>query len=59
MIGYERRKQCAGCGGRQFDTILGLGIVPCEIRYECFKCVNLKLNSIVNGDSSKTGAWSD
>ena len=28
MIGYERRKQCAGCGGRQFDSILGLGIVP-------------------------------
>ena len=28
MIGYERRTQCAGCGGRQFDSILGLGIVP-------------------------------
>ena len=28
MIGYERRKQCAGCGGRQFESILGLGIVP-------------------------------
>ena len=28
MIGYERRTQCAGCGGRQFDNILGLGIVP-------------------------------
>ena len=28
MIGYERRTQCAGCDGRQFDSILGLGIVP-------------------------------
>lgn len=28
MIGYEKRKQCAGCGGGLFETILDLGIVP-------------------------------
>ena len=28
MIGYEKRKQCAGCGSGLFETILDLGIVP-------------------------------
>ena len=28
MIGYNKRETCAGCGGRQFESILNLGVVP-------------------------------
>jgi len=28
VIGYNKRETCAGCGGRQFESILNLGVVP-------------------------------
>jgi len=28
VIGYNKRETCAGCGGRQFESILDLGVVP-------------------------------